>query len=93
MYLERCDTSVPKHETRKIENELSHLIIGACIEVHRVLGGPGLLESIYEAALFHELTLKGLRVQKQKSVNVIYKGIVVKDPLFIDILLSMTESS
>ena len=55
------------------EDELSHQIIGACIEVHRTLGGPGLLESIYEAALCHELTLRGLRIQRQKPVQVIYK--------------------
>ncbi len=40
-----------------MENELSNHIIGAAIEVHRVLGGPGLLESIYESALCHELFL------------------------------------
>lgn len=45
-------------EDIKMEDELSHLIIGAAIEVHKTLGGPGLLESIYEAALCHELTLK-----------------------------------
>ena len=47
-----------------MEDEISHKIIGASIEVHRTLGGPGLLESIYEAALCHELTLRGLRVQR-----------------------------
>ena len=51
------------------------------------LGGPGLLESIYEAALCHELTLRGLRVQRQKPVHVIYKGEAIREPLFIDILV------
>ena len=69
------------------ENELSHIIIGACIEVHRSLGGPGLLESIYEAALCHELKLMGLRVERQKVVPVIYKGVRIKEPLYIDILV------
>jgi GxxExxY protein len=55
--------------------------------VHRTLGGPGLLESIYEAALCHELTLRGLRIQRQKPVQVIYKDVPIKDPLFIDILV------
>lgn len=70
-----------------MENELSHIIIGAAIEVHRVLGGPGLLESVYEAALCHELTLLGLPIKRQFPVPVIYKGMVIKDPLFIDILV------
>ena len=38
-----------------MENEISHNIIGAAIEVHKVLGGPGLLESVYESCLCHEL--------------------------------------
>ena len=70
-----------------MENELSHHIIGASIEVHRTLGGPGLLESIYEAALCHELTLRGLRIQRQKPVQVVYKGVVIREPLFIDVLV------
>jgi GxxExxY protein len=65
------------------EDELSYKIIGAAIEVHRTLGGPGLLESIYEAALCHELTLRGLEVQRQCPVQVIYKGIIIRDPLFM----------
>lgn len=70
-----------------IEDELSNKIIGACIEVHKTLGGPGLLESIYEAALCHELKLRGLRIHQQKPVQVIYKGESIKEPLFIDILV------
>lgn len=42
------------------DNEISHKIIGAAIEVHRILG-PGLLESIYEEALCHELHLRGIK--------------------------------
>ena len=42
------------------ENELSREIIGAAIEVHRELGGPGLLESIYEEAFCAELELRGI---------------------------------
>ena len=50
---------------QRIEDEISYKIIGAAIEVHRTLGGPGLLESIYESSLCHELTLIGLQIQKQ----------------------------
>ena len=69
-----------------MENELSYKIIGAAIEVHKTLGGPGLLESIYEAAC-QELTLTGLKFQQQMPVHVFYKGVKIKDPLFIDILV------
>jgi GxxExxY protein len=56
------------------ENELSNVIIGAAIEVHRELGGPGLLEDVYEEALCHELQLRGLEVMRQIGVAIEYKG-------------------
>jgi GxxExxY protein len=58
-------------------DELTEAIIGAAIEVHRILG-PGLLESIYEQALCHELELRGIRVRRQVEFDVHYKGIVIK---------------
>lgn len=70
-----------------MENEISHKIIGAAIEVHRVLGGPGLLESVYESSLCYELTLRGLHIQKQLSVPVKYKNVVVREPMCLDILV------
>lgn len=70
-----------------MENEISHKIIGAAIEVHRILGGPGLLESIYESSLCYELTQRGLQIQKQLIVPVKYKNTVVRDPLCLDILV------
>jgi GxxExxY protein len=71
----------------QVDNELSGQIIGAAIEVHRVLGGPGLLESIYEAALCHEFSLKKLNFQRQLSIPVRYKGVVIRDPLYLDLLV------
>ncbi len=70
-----------------MENEISYKIIGAAIEVHRTLGGPGLLESVYESSLCYELTLRGLKIQKQLIVPVLYKNIAVRDPLCLDILV------
>jgi GxxExxY protein len=58
-------------------DELTEKIIGAAIEVHRVLG-PGMLESIYEEALCHELCLRGIRVTRQVEVDVRYKDVVIK---------------
>jgi GxxExxY protein len=70
-----------------MENEISYKVIGAAIEVHRTLGGPGLLESIYESALCQELTLNGLRIERQKSIPVVYKGITIREPYNLDILV------
>lgn len=58
-------------------DDLTHKIIGAAIEVHRVLG-PGLLESIYEDALCYEFELRGINFQKQFKVDIIYKGKILK---------------
>jgi GxxExxY protein len=80
--------SFEKFNTKsKKEDQLSREIIGASIEVHRTLGGPGLLESIYEAALCHEITLKGLNIQRQRPIQIIYKGVTIKDPLLVDIIV------
>jgi GxxExxY protein len=76
-----------------MEDELSHIIIGAAIEVHRTLGGPGLLESIYEAALYHELILQGLDIQRQLPVLVLYKGITIKEPLYSNLNLIFQSPS
>lgn len=54
--------------------ELTENIIGATIEVHRVLG-PGLLESAYEACLCRELSVRKLHFQKQVPLPVQYKGL------------------
>jgi GxxExxY protein len=70
-----------------MENEISHKIIGAAIEVHRLLGGPGLLEGVYESCLCHELALRGLKTERQLAVPVIYKNSVVREPLYIDVLV------
>ena len=58
------------------ENQLSNAIIGAAIEVHRSLG-PGLLEAAYEACLAYELLERGLSLERQKTLAVIYKGMEV----------------
>lgn len=60
-----------------MSDQLTESIIGAAIEVHRVLG-PGLLETIYEQALCHELELRGIKAERQIEVDVIYKGKIIK---------------
>lgn len=71
-----------------MENDISKKIVGAAIEVHKNLGGPGLLENIYESALCHELFLIGLQVKRQVPVEVKYKGVKIKESLYIDLLVN-----
>lgn len=68
------------------ENELSKLIIGAAIEVHRHLG-PGLLESTYEHCLAHELVLRGIPFERQKALPLVYKGIELETGFRVDFLV------
>ena len=70
------------------ENELSHSIIESAIEVHKVLGGPGLLESVYEEAMVWELKQKGFEVKRQLEVPVNYKGSKLASPLRLDLLVN-----
>jgi GxxExxY protein len=56
------------------ENEIGTIIIEKAISIHRELG-PGLLETVYEIVLIHELTQNGLKVQRQVPVPITYKGI------------------
>jgi GxxExxY protein len=58
-------------------DELTERIIGAAVEVHRHLG-PGLLESIYESALMHELTLRQVKFERQVAVDVFYKDVRIQ---------------
>ncbi len=76
-----------RKDAEKIENVLATLIIDAAIEVHRTLGGPGLLESLYEEALYQELKLRNIQVQAQVHIPVIYKGCTLKNPMRIDLLV------
>lgn len=70
-------------------NEITRHIIGCAIEVHRLLG-PGLLESAYEECLIFELNKKGLNIERQQPVPVIYKDIKLDFGYRIDILVERT---
>jgi GxxExxY protein len=65
---------------------LSEQVIAACIAVHREIG-PGLLESIYEAALCEELRLRGLSFERQKSVSFSYKGKTLDQAYRVDLVV------
>ena len=68
------------------ENEISHKIIGAAIEVHKYLG-PGLLESSYETCLAYELKQLGLNIKTQIALPLVYKGVKLSAGYRIDILV------
>lgn len=68
-------------------NRLTEQIIGAAIEVHRHLG-PGLLESAYETCLAYELEQRGLTVERQKALPLIYKEIRLDQGYRIDLLVA-----
>jgi GxxExxY protein len=79
-------TSRQDAETQSKENKIGGVIVDASIEVHRLLG-PGLLESVYESALAHELALRGLSVQSQVPIDVAYKGIRFEQGFRADLIV------
>jgi len=74
------------HPLFKKANELSHDVIGAAIEVHR-LKGAGLIESIYEKCLMRELVLRNIACVNQQLVQIEYKGMTFEEPLRFDVLV------
>jgi len=68
---------------------LTEQILGAVIEVHKVLG-PGLMESAYEECLCHELNLRGLQFARQMTVPVFYKGVSLDCGYKLDLLVDDT---
>ena len=67
--------------------DITYDIISCAYEVHKVLG-PGLLESVYQKALIHELKLKGFKVVSEIKVDIDYKGINIGNDLRLDILVN-----
>ena len=72
-----------------IEEKLTYKIRGAIFEVYNTLG-PGLLESVYEEALVFELRQRGLKVERQIEVPILYKGQELKTALRLDLLIENT---
>lgn len=76
------------------ENDLAKITVNCCFKIHSELG-PGLLESVYEEILFHELTKNNLRIQRQKGIPVYWDGIkldlgfradlIIEDKLVVEI--------
>jgi GxxExxY protein len=68
-------------------NDLTREVIGAAIEVHRVLG-PGLLESTYEECLCHELRLRSLHFERQRALPVVFKELTLDCAYRLDLLIA-----
>ncbi len=68
------------------DNEITHEIFGAAMEVHKRLG-PSLLESAYEECLSHELHIRNLRVERQRGVPVVYKEVKLECGYRLDLLV------
>jgi GxxExxY protein len=73
--------------TKKQVTQLSYDVTGYAIKVHKALG-PGLLESVYEKCLKHELILNGYHVRQQVSVPLKYNGIAIETDLKLDLLVN-----
>jgi GxxExxY protein len=75
-----------EEKRRRFEGDGTKEVIGALIEVHRVLG-PGLLESAYESCLCHELGLRGLKHARQRPLAVEYKGTLIECGYRLDLVV------
>ena len=73
-------------QSTMIENDLSKLVIGFCIEIHRELG-PGLFESVYEEVLCYKLSKNGFNIKRQKPIPVIYEEVKLEMGFRADIIV------
>ena len=68
------------------ENEIAKRILDAAFKVHTVLG-PGLLESVYEAALAYELRSAGLKVERQVPIPIVYESVALDEAFRADLIV------
>jgi GxxExxY protein len=68
------------------ENEIGRVVVDAALQVHRELG-PGLLETVYEAVLAHELRERGLQVERQVPISIQYRGITFEEGFRADLIV------
>ncbi len=73
-------------EGRLSENDVAKVVVDAAFKVHTALG-PGLLESVYETVLAHELGARGLRVQRQVPIAIEYDGMRFDEAFRADLLV------
>lgn len=75
--------------TKKFIDELSYEVLGSAIEVHRTLG-PGLIESVYEKCMLHEMGLRGIGFSNQLNIPFMYKNVKIDTNLRCDVLVENT---
>lgn len=69
------------------ENEIAAIVLDTCVHIHRELG-PGLLETVYETILEHELTKRGLTVRRQVAIPVVWDGIKLEQGFRADLIVN-----
>ncbi len=84
--MDHQDTKTPRKDLEPRLEELAATIVDSAIKVHRALG-PGLMENVYEVCLIRELTVRGLKVQRQVSLPVYYEGLELDAGLRLDLLV------
>ena len=80
------DTRAPRDPIPKETDEIASKIVDAAFAVHRALG-PGLLESVYEVCLLYELNKRGLKVERQVSLPVVYDDLRLDAGLRLDLVV------
>jgi GxxExxY protein len=80
------DTKSPREEIPAALDAVARQIVDAAFAVHSTLG-PGLLESVYETCLVHELTKRGLKVERQGTLPVVYDGVRIDAGLRLDLVI------
>ena len=80
------DTKTPRHPIPERTDEVAKEVVDAAFAVHSRLG-PGLLESVYEVCLAHELKKRGLKVERQVTLPVVYDEVRLEAGLRIDLLV------
>jgi len=84
---EKEETLTPRREDAKMtENEIGKVVVDAALKVHRELG-PGLLETVYEVVLAGELERRGLRVERQVPVPIVYAGLRFEEGFRADMIV------
>ena len=83
------DDRISEVDGKLIHKALTEQIIGAAIEVHKAIG-PGLLESVYQECMCHEMSLRKLHFQREVKVPVIYKGVALDCGYRLDMIVEDT---
>ena len=86
MHLNHQDTKAPREEVDEETDRIANQIVDAAFKIHTQLG-PGLLESVYETCLTHELSKRGIRFERQPVLPIVYDGVRIDGGLRLDFLV------